>query len=575
MAVVDPKRLSDGFLSLENGVDQGKAPNLIANNASAFAVNTTFRGGWPTPRPGFIKRALNFGGDDALEAAFKSLNFQTAAPYRADSGAAFGISMHGGRMFRVNIADFSVQEITIPGDPNPAFVQRAWAIQAENFWLLQDGSSKVYCYNGGSARRLGANELPVGKQMVYYQGRVGVASGRQYMFGDIVYGPPSLSDRGTILNVTENTFINQGGAFAVPMDAGEITGFKPIANLNTALGQGPLVVYTETGIFATVLPQDRTQWQTTTNPIQTMIQLETGGIAQDLIVNVNEDQYYRTEDGIQSLAYAVRNSGQPGNTPISNEVGVILSSDSSNFLQYGSSVNFDNRMLMTCSPAISQQHGVYHRGLIALDFDLITGMRDKLPPAWDGLWTGLNVLKIFRVRDQKTMRCFAYVLNSDNEIEFWEITKSALADNDGEQDIRIQWSIETRSMDFGSKFDAKRLFAGDVFHDQMSGQVDFALQYRPDGYPCWVDWDTWTECAKVSLCAEDLVACEALPNFKPQYRPYHQLKQPLDSFDPILKKLYRVGYEMQFRYSITGRTRLKQNRFNAYQEQQLPYGSQL
>lgn len=573
MATVDPKRVSSGFLTLEEGMDQGKSPNLISERAAAFAVNTSFRGGWPTPRPGFIKRTLTFS-DAGVEAAFKSGYFVTGAPYRSDSGLGSGISMHGGRMFKLNIADFSVQEITIPGDPNPANTQRAWAIQAENYWLLQDGSSKVFCYNGGSSRRLGDRELPVGKQMVYYQGRVGVASGRQYVFGDIVYGPPS-NDRSAILGMTENTFINQGGAFAVPMDAGDITGFKPIANLNTALGQGPLVVFTDSGVFATVLPQDRAAWQTTTQPIQTMIQLETGSPSQDSLVNVNEDLYYRTDDGIQSLAYAVRNNGQPGNTPISNEVGVILSYDAQEFLQFSNGVNFDNRLLMTCSPATSQGHGVYHRGLISLDFDLVTGMRGKLPPAYDGLWTGLNILKIWRVRHEKVMRCFAYVLNSDNEIELWEITKSNLADNDGTGDTRIQWSFDTRSMDFGSKFNSNRLFAGDMFVDNVSGQVDFALQYRPDGHPCWIDWDSWSECAKVSLCAEDLVACQALPNFRPQYRPNHQFKQPADTFDPILKKLYRVGYEFQFRLSIVGSARIKQVRFNCYSEEQPPYGSQL
>ena len=573
MAVTDPKRQSDGFLTLEEGVDQGKAPNLISEKAVAFAINTSFRGGWPTPRPGFIKLPLTFS-DNGVATAFKSGHFVTGAPYRSDSGLGSGISLHSGRVFKLNIADFSVQEITIPGDPNSANIQRAWAIQAENFWLLQDGQSKVFCYNGGSARRLTANELPAGKQMVYYQGRVGVASGRQYVFGDIVYGPPA-NDRSSILGMTENSFINQGGAFAVPMDAGEITGFKPIANLNTALGQGPLVVFTDGGVFATVLPQDRTAWQTTTQPIQTMIQLETGSPAQDSLVNVNEDLYYRTDDGIQSLAFAVRNNGQPGNTPISNEVGVILSSDAQDFLQYNSGVNFDNRLLMTCSPAISQGHGIYHRGLISLDFDLITGMRGKQPPAWDGLWTGLNILKIWRVRHQKVMRCFAYVLNSDNEVELWEITKSNLADNDGTSDTRIQWSFDTRSMDFGSKFNANRLFAGDMFVDNVSGQVDFALQYRPDGHPCWIDWDAWSECAKVSLCAEDLVACMALPNFRPQYRPYRQFKQPADTFDSILKKLHRVGYEFQFRLNIEGSARIKQTRMNVYSEEQKPFGSQL
>lgn len=590
MSVRDPKRVSDGFLQLSAGVDQGRAPNIIGVNQVAFAINTTFRGGWPLPRPGLKKCPLTFASEEE-ETAFKTSLFQTAAPYR-EGNLASGISMQGGRIFQTHISDFSVQDISIKWEPdpvgnpgvfetdyNPANRQTAWAIQAENYWILQDGQSKPFIYNGASARRATEIEIPVGNQMVYYMGRIGVAKGREYVFGDIVYGPsgsPSLNYRDSILKFTENTFLAEGGAFAVPMDAGEIVGLKPIANLNTALGQGPLVVFTDSGVFATVLPQDRFTWKTTTQPLQTMIQLETGGIAQDLLVNVNEDLYYRTDDGIQSLAYAVRNSGQPGNTPISNEVRDILAADAGAFLPFGSGVNFDDRMLMTVSPALSRGHGVYHRGLVVLDFDLVTGMQSKMPPAWEGMWTGLNFLKLFRVRHDKVKRCFAYVLNADNEIELWEITKDAKFDNNGTDDSRISWSFDSRSMDFGSKFDSNQLFAGDMFIDQVNGQVDIDLDYRPDGYPCWIDWDNWSECAKVSMCADDFTgACVTLPNYQAQYRPYHQMVQPADSFDPITKKLHRIGYEMQFRMNMVGYCRVKQGRFNAYQVEQKPFGSQL
>lgn len=571
--VRDTNRQSDGFLSLEGGCNQGIAPNLIQKNQSAFAVNTTFRGGWPTARPALKRCPLNFNGDSDLETAFKSALFQTAGPYVSDDGLASGMSMQGGRVFRTSIEDFSVQEITIAGDPNPPNIQIAWAIQAENFWILQDGQSKPFIYNGGSAQRATPTQIPVASQMAYYMGRIWLAQGKKYVAGDIVYGPPSNS-RSSILYMTENAYLVGGGAFGVPAGSGNIVALKPIANINTALGQGDLIIFTENNVFATLVPQDRTQWNNSTQLLQRVIQLANGAYAQDSVVNVNEDLFYRS-DGIRSLAYSVRNVGQWGNTPISNEVREILAFDSEAFLQYGSGVNFDNRMLMTVSPAVSQGHGVYHRGLVVLDFDLITGIQGQLPPAWEGIWTGVNILKIFTVRHLRKERCFLYVLSSESEIELWELTKSDLFDNDGTDNQRIQWSIDTRSMDFGSKFDSINLFAGDMFIDNVSGQVDIELQYRPDSYPCWIDWDSWSECAKTELCAEDLVACQQLPNFRPQYRPYRQFVQPADSFDPILKTLNRVGYEFQFRLNVTGSARLKQFRANAYIYEQKPFGAQL
>jgi hypothetical protein len=588
MAVQDSKRLSAGWYSLESGVDAGRAPNLINQNASAWAVNTTFRGGWPMPRPGWIKRPLTFHGNDnpgegvitkeQVKSAFEDTLFQCAGGYGHDSGNASAISMQGGRVFEVSIDDFSAKEISIPHDYNNKYLELGWTCQAENYFLIQDGQSKPFIYNGGTARRAGINELPVGKQMVYYMGRIWSARGREYIAGDIVYGPSGTAVNGyrdSILKTTENQYLNEGGAFGVPAKSGDIVGLVPIANINTALGQGELLVFTQNNVFATLVPQDRTQWKNTTQPLQRVIQLANGAFAQDSIVNVNEDLFYRSNDGIRSLAYSVRNAGQWGNVPISNEVTTILDSDAQGVLKFGSGVNFDNRMLMTVSPSYNKGHGVYHRGLVALDFDLITGINQKAPPAWEGVWTGLNILKMFTVYHRGEQRCFAYTLSSDSKIELWELTTDAQNDNNGTDDVRIQWMIESRSMDFGNKFDGKNLFSGDLFFDRVSGRVDFSIQYRPDSYPCWLDWDSWDECAKMKLCEDEITRCMNMPNFQLQYRPMRQMVQPGDAFDPILKKLFRVGYEHQFRINITGYARMKQFRANAYQTQDSPYGRQL
>jgi hypothetical protein len=411
--------------------------------------------------------------------------------------------------------------------------------------------------------------------MTYYMGRIWVAKGRQYVAGDIIYGPsgtPATGYRDSILKMSENQFLNEGGAFGVPAKAGNIVAMVPIANINTALGEGELLVFTDNNVFATLVPQDRTTWKAVTQPLQRVIQLANGAYAQDSVVNVNEDLFYRSNDGIRSLAYAVRNSGQWGNLPISGEVGTVLEQDAPHLLRFGSGVNFNNRLLMTTSPTYCKGHGIYHRALTVLDFDLISGMTGKSPPAWEGIWTGLNFLKVFKASHRNVERCFAYVLSAASEIELWELTTEDKLDNDGETDIRIQWSIDTRSMDFGSKFDSNTLFSGDVFLDRLTGSVNFDIDYRPDSYPCWKDWDSWSECAKTSVCPEDITRCMTFETFQEQYRPNHQLLQPADTFDAITNHLYRVGYEFQFRLNIIGFCRLKQCRFNAYQTQQLPYG---
>lgn len=345
--------------------------------------------------------------------------------------------------------------------------------------------------------------------------------------------------------------------------------------MNTALGQGELIVTTITNAFATTVPTDRLQWQNTTYPVQRMIQLSQGAFSQDCLVNSGEDIFYRTQYGISSIAYAVRNQGQTGSRVLSSEMDRILNQDAVDFLPYCRGTRFDNRVLMTASPGISRDHGVYWRCLIPLDFFPISAMGQSSPPAWDGIWTGLNFLKVVTVQHYGVERCFALVLNQYDQIELWELTKHDKDDNDGEA-RRITWSLESRSMNFGDAFQTKELMSSDLFFDEVSGEVDFTAQYKPDGYPCWIDWQTWEACAKTSECDFSATECTTLKNYKPQYRPQRQLYQPEDTFEPASDdggaggKLFRTFFELQVRLQMTGYCRMKQMRLNAINKPDLP-----
>lgn len=148
MATVDPKRRSDGQLSCEGGVDSGRAPNLIAENKVSWAVNTRFRGGWAFCRPAWRKVDLDFA-DTTTQENFQEALFQTAGGYVSDKGFGSLISMQGGHVLKATIKQrsFSIQDISIAGDLNPTNIPQAWGIQAENYFLLQDGQSKPFIYN--------------------------------------------------------------------------------------------------------------------------------------------------------------------------------------------------------------------------------------------------------------------------------------------------------------------------------------------------------------------------------------------------------------------------------------------
>lgn len=574
-----PGRISDGWLSTPQGCNSGVAPNLILPTQYAFAINTACRGGWIKPRGGWVKCTLDWQGETEAETAFKNLLFQEMSGYMNDAGAAFLMSSIGGRQFKIDIdndRNFLASEITLAGDLNNPTFQIAWSVQAENFWILQDGQSLPLIWDGASLRRAipALRQVPVGNQMAYYDNRLWVAKGREYVAGNQAFdqsgkGSSAVNYRDSMLFFTENVFLAGGGAFQVPVQSGNITGFKIIASANTALGQGELIVTTTSKAFATRVPSDRLLWQNTTYPIQRVLQLTRGAYSQDCLVNVNEDIFCRTKNGVSSIMFTVRNQGQWGSRVLSTEMDRIFSQDPEDFLSFCRGCEFDNRLLMTASPGLSRGHGVYWNCLVPLDFFPISSMGQTSPPAWDGIWTGLRFLKMVTVQHYGVERCFAFVLNQFDKIELWELTKDEKEDNDGEA-RPITWSMESRSMNFGNAFDMKELMSSDLYFDEVNGSVNFTAQYRPDGYPCWIDWETWDACATTQQC-DWTGACTTLANYKPQYRPQRQLKQPADTFQPApSNKLFRTFFELQVRLQMVGYARMKQMRINAINKPDLP-----
>lgn len=558
----DPHRVSAGFLSLEGGVDCGKAPNLLLGNQLAFATNATVRGGFVKPRPGWTKIALAFADEDT-ESNFQTKRFQGASNYEPNNGRSMICALIGGRLFRVNVDDDnSVSDISIAGDLNPSNLPMAWMTQAENFFIVQDGQSKALIYNGGTSRRADPSlkEVPTGKQITYGMGRIWIARNNEYIAGDIAGGPTS------VLQFTETGYLNEGGSFVVPLQSGEITFLKFISSIDTSLGQGELVIGTENSIFSNRVPPNRNTWKDSADAIQRIVQIDAGATGQRGVSGVNGDLFFRSKDGIQSLVVAIRQFGTWGNTPISREMNRIIELDDRRLLQFASAVKFDNRLLMTCSPVETPQ-GIYHRGLIELDFDLISSMGSKLPPAYDGISTGLKILQLVDGFFGGIKRCFAFTLNDDNEIELWERTLAQKFDSVSQP---ITWTFETPSYNFGNPFELKRLETADISLDELSGPVTITIQFKSDQTPYWTNWHSWSECAKDKDC--DTAECGSPNSYQPQFRAKMRLPQPPDDCDSSNKKPVREGYEFQFRFVITGFCRIKQCRFHAYAQEENPNG---
>lgn len=520
----------------------------------------------------------------------------TAAPFTSDTSAQVMITVDdatlifegypiyiGGKEYTVDVKSGNTLTLTnreeVDGtvvasgtiveylDANSPVLPQAWFVQAEQYLVVQDGQSRPIIYDGASSRRTKlVGEIPTGTAMGYGNGRIWIAmnNGREFVAGDIAGGPTG------VLGFEENTYLAGGGSFRVPANVGKIRSMRFVANLDTSLGQGPLQVGCDWGIFSVNAPVSREAWSSVTNPIQTVSLMNFGPMSQSSTVLINGDLFFRAEDGLRSFIIARRDFGNWGNTPISREMSRLLDRDTPELLQFSSAVMFDNRLLFTVTPQPGP-NGVRHKGVIVLDFDLISTMGNKAPPAYDGLWTGVEVTGLVAGRFAGRPRCFAFGHDSEGQNDFWELTKVGQADNGLDP---IDWVLETRSMSFpgatGGNTGLKRLAAGEAWLSEFAGTVTLTLQYRPDQYPCWQDWNTRTVCVTSDQC-DDADGCAATTagNLK-GYKTRLGFGMPAEQDNEPDESTMLAAYSFQVRIEGSGYCQMNRFILQAHEEEELP-----
>ena len=146
--------------------------------------------------------------------------------------------------------------------------------------------------------------------------------------------------------------------------------------------------------------------------------------------------------------------------------------------------------------------------------NLIATLRKRDNPAWEGLWTGLAILQIRKGTFANVERCFAFARTIEGRIELWEILPSASGEIWDNAETPIVWSFETPAYDYNTAQDMKRLLTGAIWQSDIQETVEFLVQWRPDQYPCYVDWHAWSECAPVRQCS--IPRCGTPRNLRPQ-----------------------------------------------------------
>jgi hypothetical protein len=419
-------------------------------------------------------------------------------------------------------------------------------VYLENLTDLSDAGTTI----GAGATIYSVPELPAGRCGAYGMGRnwMSLIDGISYIGGDVVgggAGTVASNYRDSVLKTTENDFMTSGGTFRLPGAGDIITAMSFPATVDTSLGQGALQIFTAFSSFSNNSPPDRTTWKSLTYPIQTQSLKGQGALSQDATININSDTFFRSGIGVGSLVLARRQYTDWGNKPISHEMGRILDQDEKSLLSYGSAIDFDNRHLMTCAPNVSAQ-GVFHVGITALNFDSLSSMRGSLPPAWEGVWTGVNVLKCYTGRINGAARSLAFTFNiAQGKIELYEFLSERTDSYQDNDETPITWVFETPvafNKDVKPLTELCQLRDGEVYLSKINGTVNVQVFYKPDYYPCWTLWKEFAVCS--DLTGE---------NANPAYRMRIGLGEP--SVEPVEmgnNRPLRTGYFFQCRVVITG-----------------------
>jgi len=523
-------RLTDGQIDFSLGVNSGvirtKAtpftPHGVKQNQLSWMSNSTVRGGGIGQRPAF--HAL-------IQQAVWSGTFMGGFLYQPDVGDPILILVIDGRIYRVRVdTDNSVTDLSALYGLTLPITSQAYFAQAEMFLVIQNGDliTKPLFYDFGVEglrpetlrQSLGfvgvndpTNEIPPAGPMDYYAQRLWYAFGRNYAAGDIVLNHTSgtagtqFQYRDSVLAVTENPVASGGDAFVVPTNAGNIRALKHAANIDTALGESQLFVYTRRAVYTCVAPITRADWTATTldaMPLQKVALVKGGTYAERSVLAVNGDLFFQSPPNgdIRSIAVAVRNFRQWGNVPLSSNETRVISFNDRALLQFASGIEFDNRLLQTALP-VATPAGAGFRAIIPLDFDVISTFEEQLPPAWEGVYDlggGPYVLQLLEGDFGGRERAFAVAWSLKNSaIEIWELRPDQRFD---QGDARVTRVLEFPAYPFGDPFGLKELDTAELWFDKMLGTVNVEVFYRPDSFSCWLKWHAFQLCAAKD-CRED------------------------------------------------------------------------
>ena len=496
MPITDAK-LVDTQSTLIEGMNQSRDPGLIGEQQAALLRNISVRGGKARSRPRFVRRMDLPAG-----------KMQGAKIFKTTGTLIVSVS---GRVYEVDPNSWTSEELTTDDDRNNANQPRHYYESTVSSLVIQDGQSKPVIYDGARIRRAKSDEVPVGTAMAYGNGRLAVAINRG---SDVRIGDIRKPNHQSELKFTEWTSLSGGGDISFP-------GIKSLSYLpviDTGSGHGPLIVGCDDSVYTlrTQITQ-RDLWAEVS--FQTVLLPTRGITGAKAATAVNQDLFFRSSDGLRSIRTSTADYGAPGLAPLSVEVRKRFDYDTEFLLEDAQVVLFNNRLLITHSPFIYSNRSMA-QGLIAYNFDSISGRGMKSPPVYDGEWDEMLIADITTGMIDGVNRCLITGRDEDGQNALWELLPEQYASPADS----VTSVFESRIMYGDSPGTTKRLVRADLWFSDIAGNLSARIYFRPAHYPYWIHWQDFN--STVTGTPENWASV------RNQRRAPLKTKSPIETVDP-------------------------------------------
>lgn len=564
----------DGQTDFSGGQDASKTPDKTAQNAVYASINCTFQNGVVGPRDGFAVRSdrltfpevgISIGGKVATpyKQLFEQGKFQALIPYCIGS-KYYLLIIISGVVYAVDQQTWAVVILDFPSGPRlNEFASRLNWSSAGKYVVIFDYPSPPAIIQNLTIRRSEINapdyEVPISTIGAYNSNRLFIGNaGNEFTGGDPTGSTAAPEAPISFIEVEQPAATFFGEIFQLPTawQNNPITymGFLPL--IDTSTGIGPLLVATNSQIYAFNTQNPRSTW-------------EQGNFGQAIVGNagiagarsafsMNSDVFFFSQDGqIRSLSMSRDEQRKWSKDPISREIKNWLRYQDPSLVQFATGTFFDNKLIFTVNPyrttafTLDNQPTLDYAfgGFGVLEIDNIATLSNQGQPVWAGLWTGINPMDL----TVNNGRCFVAAKALGNVNTLWEITRDQTYDIGPQNQIRdIRSRVYTRNYLFNDPFNYKSLALLDAPFEEVSGEFSFKVAYRPAQTQNFLPWTQFKQTIPSGFCD---VPTQCFNGFDPYSYPELRAGQiPAAPCDPVSKTVLDRFRKVQLRFDISGRS---------------------